>query len=40
MGYSEYRDLTPKNDINNGEEYIKALDWAFEKAMSQQTVDK
>lgn len=30
MGYSEYRDLTPKNDINNGEEYIKALDWAFE----------
>lgn len=30
MGCSEYRDLTPRNDIENGEEYIKALDWAFE----------
>lgn len=27
--YSEYRDLTPIDNIENGDEYIKALNWAF-----------
>ena len=30
MSYSEYRDLTPINNIENGDEYIKALNWAFQ----------
>lgn len=29
MGYSEYKDLTPINNINNGEEYLNALEWAL-----------
>ena len=29
MKYSEYKDLAPINDIKNGDEYLKALDWAF-----------
>ncbi|MCD8146353.1 MAG: hypothetical protein LUD84_03570 [Clostridiales bacterium] len=29
MDYSEYHDLTPIDDIENGEEYINALTWAF-----------
>lgn len=30
MSYFEYQDLTPVNHIENGEEYIKALNWAFQ----------
>ncbi len=30
MSYSEYRDLAPINSIENGEEYIDALNWAFQ----------
>lgn len=30
MSYSEYRDLAPINSIENGEEYIEALNWAFQ----------
>ena len=30
MAYSEYRDLTPIDNIENGDEYIKALNWAFQ----------
>lgn len=29
MGYSEYKDLTPINNINNGDEYLNALEWAL-----------
>ena len=29
MDYSEYKDLAPRNDIENGQEYINALEWAF-----------
>lgn len=29
MGYSEYKDLTPINNISNGEEYLNALEWAL-----------
>ena len=28
--YSEYRDLTPIDSIENGDEYIEALGWAFQ----------
>ena len=27
--YSEYRDLTPIDNIQNGDEYLEALNWAF-----------
>lgn len=30
VAYSEYRDLTPIDSIENGDEYIKALNWAFQ----------
>lgn len=30
MAYSEYRDLTPIDSIENGDEYIEALNWAFQ----------
>lgn len=30
MAYSEYKDLTPNDHIENGDEYIKALNWAFQ----------
>jgi hypothetical protein len=30
MAYSEYRDLTPIDRIENGDEYIEALNWAFQ----------
>lgn len=30
MAYSEYRDLTPIDCIENGDEYINALNWAFQ----------
>ena len=30
MAYSEYRDLTPIDNIENGDEYIEALNWAFQ----------
>ena len=29
MGYSEYKDLTPIDNINNGDEYLNALEWAL-----------
>lgn len=29
MDYKEYKDLAPKSDIENGQEYINALEWAF-----------
>lgn len=29
VSYSEYQDLTPTDHIENGEEYIAALNWAF-----------
>lgn len=29
MSYSEYRDLAPIDNIENGDEYIEALNWAF-----------
>ena len=29
MNYFEYRDLTPVDNIENGDEYIEALKWAF-----------
>jgi len=29
VDYSEYRDLAPISNIENGEEYLKALKWAF-----------
>ncbi len=30
MAYSEYKDLTPNDHIENGAEYIEALNWAFQ----------
>lgn len=30
MAYSEYRDLTPTDSVDNGDEYIEALNWAFQ----------
>ena len=30
VAYSEYRDLTPIDCIENGDEYINALNWAFQ----------
>ena len=30
MAYSEYRDLTPIDSIESGDEYIEALNWAFQ----------
>ena len=30
MSYSEYRDLAPIDSIENGDEYIEALNWAFQ----------
>lgn len=30
MAYSEYKDLTPIDSIENGDEYIEALNWAFQ----------
>ena len=30
VGYSEYRDLAPVDIIENDDEYIKALNWAFQ----------
>ena len=30
MSFSEYRDLTPIDNIENGDEYIEALNWAFQ----------
>ena len=30
MAYSEYRDLTPIDSVENGDEYIEALNWAFQ----------
>lgn len=30
MAYSEYRDLTPIDSVENGNEYIEALKWAFQ----------
>lgn len=30
MEYSEYNDLMPVDDIENGDEYIAALNWAFQ----------
>lgn len=30
VSYSEFRDLTPIDDIENGDEYINALKWAFQ----------
>ena len=27
--YKEYKDLAPSSDIENGEEYIEALNWAL-----------
>lgn len=30
MAYSEYKDLTPNDHIENGGEYIEALNWAFQ----------
>ena len=30
MSFSEYRDLTPIDNIENGSEYINALNWAFQ----------
>ena len=30
MSSSEYRDLTPVDNIENGEEYFNALNWAFQ----------
>lgn len=30
MTYSEYRDLTPIDSVDNGDEYIEALNWAFQ----------
>ena len=30
MAYSEYRDLTPIDSIENGDEYNEALNWAFQ----------
>lgn len=30
MAYSEYRDLTPIDSVENGDEYIEALKWAFQ----------
>ena len=29
MKYSEYRDLTPINNVKDGDEYLNALDWAL-----------
>lgn len=29
MDYREYKDLAPRSDIENGQEYINALEWAF-----------
>lgn len=29
MTYSEYRDLTPIDSVENGNEYIEALNWVF-----------
>ncbi len=29
MAYSEYKDLTPTDNIENGDEYFEALKWAF-----------
>ena len=28
----QYQSLTPKNDIENGQEYMAALDWALSKS--------
>ena len=30
MGYFEYRDLAPIDNIENGDKYIEALNWAFQ----------
>ena len=30
MAYFEYRDLTPTDSVDNGDEYIEALNWAFQ----------
>lgn len=30
VSYSEYRDLTPIDSVENGDEYIEALNWAFQ----------
>lgn len=30
MTYSEYRDLTPIDNVENGDKYIEALNWAFQ----------
>lgn len=30
MDYFEYRDLAPIDNIENGDKYIEALNWAFQ----------
>ena len=29
MSYSEYKDLAPIDNVENGDEYFEALNWAF-----------